>query len=239
VARFNKNQAAINLYNTLNEEGRAATKEEQRVLAGYTGWGSFGQELFQGTFQRPRPKDGWQERDRWLREHLGQGAWESAQRSIINAHYTDPPTVMAMWDMVRRMGFTGGRVLEPSMGIGNFFGMMPLDMQQRSRLSGIELDQTTGGMARLLYPDANISIEPYQASQTPDNFYDVVIGNWPFENTVIADRRYNRLQPFLHDYFFLKALDQVRPGGLALQRTARWTKSPPECGLKLRARQNC
>lgn len=220
VTRFDKNKAAIDLLNTIREAGRTATAEEQRILAGYTGWGSFGQELFQGTWAKPMPKQGWEERDSWLRDHLGQDEWESAQRSIINAHYTDPPTVMAMWDMVKRMGFAGGRVLEPSMGIGNFFGMMPADLKTRSQLAGIELDGLTGSMAQLLYPNANIKVMGYQESKTPDNFYDLVIGNWPFENTVIADRRYNRYTPFLHDYFFLKAMDQVRPGGLVIGITS-------------------
>lgn len=223
VARFDKNQAAIDLLNAIREDSRQATAEEQRALAGYTGWGSFGQELFQGTWEKPMPKDGWQARDKWLREHLGEDEWKSAQRSITNAHYTDPPTVTAMWDMAKRMGFTGGRVLEPSMGIGNFFGMMPADIKARSRLAGIELDSLTGAMAKLLYPDANVKIMGYQESKTPDDFHDVVIGNWPFENTTIADRRYNSLSPFLHDYFFLKAVDQVRPGGLVIGITSNGT----------------
>lgn len=223
VARFEKNRAAIELLNTLRDEGRQATVQEQEVLAGYTGWGSFGQDLFQGTWAAGRPKQGWEARDKWLRDNLGQQEWESLQRSITNAHYTDPPTVMAMWDMVKRMGFSGGRVLEPSMGIGNFFGMMPLDIKTRSKLSGIELEQVTGDMAKLLYPDANVSITGYQASKTPDGFYDVVIGNWPFEDTVIADRRYNRFSPYLHDYFYLKALDQVRAGGLVVGITSKGT----------------
>ena len=223
VKRFDRNMDAIKLFNALRDEGRPATKAEQRTLAGYTGWGSFGQELFQGTWDRPAPKAEWKERSEWLRGHLGQDEWESAQRSITNAHYTDPPTVMAMWDMVRRLGFGGGRVLEPSMGIGNFFGMMPLDLKERSHLAGIEMDQLTGGMAQLLYPKANIKIMPYQDSRTPDNFHDVSIGNWPFENTVIADRRYNKLQPLLHDYFFLKTIDQTRPGGLVVGITSNGT----------------
>lgn len=223
VARFEKNKAAIELLSGIREAGRLATAEEQRVLAGYTGWGSFGQELFQGAWDRPMPKSGWEARDTWLRDHLGEDEWKSAQRSITNAHYTDPPTVIAMWDMVKRMGFSGGRVLEPSMGIGNFFGMMPAEVKSRSQLAGIELDNLTGAMAKLLYPDANIKIMGYQESKTPDDFYDVVIGNWPFENTTIADRRYNALSPFLHDYFFLKALDQVRPGGLVVGITSSGT----------------
>jgi type I restriction-modification system DNA methylase subunit len=207
----------------VRETDRHATREEQAVLAGYTGWGSFGQALFQGTWERPRPQSGWEARSTELRDMLGQEAWESAQRSITNAHYTDPPVVQAMWDMVARAGFAGGRVLEPSMGVGNFFGLMPRDMMARSRLTGIELDTTTGAIAKLLYPDADVRIMPYQQSRTPDNFYDLVIGNWPFEDTTIADRRYNQLRPFLHDYFFLKAMDQVRPGGLVVGITSSGT----------------
>ncbi|MRX32796.1 PLxRFG domain-containing protein [Aminobacter sp. MDW-2] len=223
VARFNKNKAAIELRNELVDAGRKPTREEQEVLAGYTGWGSFGQELFQGSWDRSRPKEGWEARDQWLRDNLGKDEWEGMQRSIINAHYTDPPTVLAMWDMVRRMGFTGGRVLEPSIGIGNFFGMMPADMAARSHRAGIELDPVTGSMAQMLYPSASIQIKGFEQSQTPDGFYDLVIGNWPFADFSPADRRYNRLSPLLHDYFFLKAIDQVRPGGLVVGITTKGT----------------
>lgn len=238
VARFDRNRAAIETYNAIREDGRPATAEEQRILAGYTGWGSFGQELFQGSWARPQPKDAWVERDRWLRDHMGQAEWESAQRSITNAHYTDPPTVMAMWAMMQRMGFAGGRILEPSMGIGNFFGMMPAEIAGRSQLAGIELDSLTGGMAQLLYPDANVRVMGYQDSRTPDGFYDLVIGNWPFENTVIADRRYDRLSPFLHDYFFLKALDQVRTGGIVMGITSSGTMDKKATGIRRELAKN-
>lgn len=193
---------------------------ELDTLAGYTGWGSFGQELFQGSWDRPAPKEGWEEQDRWLRDHLGREEWESAQRSIINAHYTDPITVSTMWEMVRKMGFTGGRVLEPGMGIGNFFGLMPADFAATSQLTGIELDRLTGGMAKILYPESNIQIKGYENSKTSDNFYDLVIGNWPFANVNPADRRYDKFGAGLHDYYFLKALDQVRPGGVVIGITS-------------------
>lgn len=192
-------------------------------MASYIGWGSFGQQLFQGTWTRPHFVDGWKSENEWLRQHLGKDEWEDAQRSIINAHYTDPPTVRAMWGMVERLGFKGGRVLEPSMGIGNFFGMMPAQLAANSQLTGIELDSLTGGMAKLLYPRATISVMGYQDSRTPDNFYDLVIGNWPFANIEVPDRRYMKLKPSLHDYFFLKALDQVRPGGLVVGITSAFT----------------
>lgn len=221
--RFARNKAAILALQAVEEENRPPTQDELEALAAYTGWGSFGQELFQGTWDRPMPKDGWQAEDKWLREHLGEAEWRSAQRSIINAHYTDPPTVQAMWRMVERMGFKGGRILEPSMGIGNFFGMMPAAIADRSDLTGIELDSLTGRMAKLLYPQANIQIKGYQDSQTPDGFYDLVIGNWPFAADGPADRRYDKINPSLHDYFFLKAMDQVREGGLVVGVTSAGT----------------
>ena len=192
-------------------------------MAGFVGWGSFGQDLFQGTFERQPPRTGWDDEAKWLRDHLGKEAWESAKNSIINAHYTDPPTVQAVWDMVRQMGFRGGRVLEPSMGIGNFFGLMPRDIMAQSNLTGIELDRATAEMAALLYPEANVRQMGYQESKTPDDFYDLVIGNWPFASNGPADRRYDRLGPSLHDYFFLKALDQTRPGGLVVGITSAGT----------------
>lgn len=222
VQRFNRNRAALELLEQLEVEGRQATTEEQKVLAAYIGWGSFGQDLFQGSWDYPKYRDEgvWKERSEWLRNMMGKENWESAQRSITNAHYTDPPTVMAMWDMLARMGFDGGRVLEPSMGTGNFFSMMPADIKSRSQLTGIELDEMTGAIAKQLFPQSNVQIMGYQDSKTPDNFYDVVVGNWPFENTPVADRKYNKFNPMLHDYFFLKTMDQVRPGGIVIGITS-------------------
>lgn len=230
-ARFAKNRAAIETYHRVTDEGREPTPEELDTIAAYIGWGSFGQELFKGTWDRPQPKEGWKDEDEWLREHLGEEAWKGAQNSIINAHYTDPPTVQAMWGMVEKMGFTGGRVLEPSMGIGNFFGLMPRYLMEKSQLTGIELDPTTGGMAKMLYPDANVRVMGYEESKTPDDFYDLVIGNWPFANFQPSDRRYDRLSASLHDYFFVKALDQVRPGGIVMGITSSFTMD----GVKNRA----
>ncbi len=221
--RFGKNKAAIEAYQSITSEGRQPTPEELDAMAAYTGWGSFGQELFKGSWEHPMPKPEWEKESNWLREHLGEEAWKSAQNSIINAHYTDPPTVQAMWEIARRLGFKGGRVLEPSMGIGNFFGLMPSDIAEKSKLAGIELDTLTGGMAKLLYPEANIQIKGYQESETSDNFYDIIIGNWPFDKDGPADRRYRQINPSLHDYFFLKALDQVRPGGFVIGVTSSGT----------------
>jgi N12 class adenine-specific DNA methylase len=223
-ARFAKNKAAIEAYQRVSDEGREPTPEEMDAMASYIGWGSFGQELFQGTFAwRQNVKPEWKDEDTWLRDFLGREAWESAQNSIINAHYTDPPTVKAMWAAIEAMGFKGGRVLEPSMGVGNFFGLMPPHLEQASHLTGIELDKTTGGIAKMLYPKANVRIMGYEKSTTPDSFYDLVIGNWPFANFSPADRRYADLNASLHDYFFVKAVDQVRPGGLVVGITSAFS----------------
>jgi len=222
--RFAKNRAAIEALQSITSEGRTPTPEELDYMAAYTGWGSFGQELFQGSWDHPRPKPEWEkEVPSGYGNTLAKKNWKSAQNSIINAHYTDPPTVGAMWELAARLGFAGGRILEPSIGIGNFFGLMPRNVMERSKLAGIELDTLTGGMAQILYPQANIQIKGYQESKTSDNFYDLIIGNWPFAKDGPADRRYRQISPSLHDYFFLKAIDQVRPGGLIIGVTSSGT----------------
>ncbi|MEG2434001.1 MAG: N-6 DNA methylase, partial [Acinetobacter sp.] len=225
VKRFDKNKAALELLEELTNEGRQATTEEQAILAGYTGWGSFGQDLFQGTWDKPVFKDEsiWKERNLWLRERLGKESWESAKDSTINAHFTDPYTVAAMWSMAEKMGFTGGRVLEPAIGAGNFISLMPMHIKQRSQVTGIDLDITTAAIAKQLFPESNVQNIPYQKSKTPDNFYDLVISNVPFADIKIADRRYNQFNPNLHDYYFLKMLDQVRPGGIVMAITSSGT----------------
>lgn len=221
-AKFARNQKAIEIVRELEETGRAPTAEELDTLAGYTGWGAFGQELFQGTWESPVVKKGWEDENEWLRTYLGEAEWRSANDSIVNAHYTDPQTVTGIWDMLRRMGFTGGRVLEPSMGIGNFFSLMPRDMMERSQLTGIELDKMTAKIASILHPDANIQQKGYQESQTPNDFYDVVVSNVPFGNYKIPDRRYK--QDFsIHNYFFKRGFDQVKPGGVVAFITSNMT----------------
>jgi N12 class adenine-specific DNA methylase len=221
-AKFARNRKAIEIVRDIEESGRPPTAEELDTLAGYTGWGAFGQELFQGTWEVPQVQKGWEEENEWLRIYLGEEDWKSANNSIVNAHYTDPQTVIAMWDMLRRMGFDGGRVLEPSMGIGNFFSLMPRDLMDKSNLTGIELDNMTAKIAMLLHPQANIQQKGYQESQTPDNFYDVIVSNVPFGNYPIADRRYK--QDFsVHNYFFKRAFDQVKPGGVIAFLTSNST----------------
>ncbi|MEG2568974.1 MAG: class I SAM-dependent methyltransferase, partial [Acinetobacter sp.] len=230
VKRYEKNVAALELLEELLSQGKQATPEQQAILAGYTGWGSFGQELFQGTWDKPVFKKdngvesaAWKERNLWLRERLGESAWKSAHESTINAHFTDPYTVTAMWSMAEKMGFTGGRVLEPAVGTGNFISLMPTHVKSRSQVTGIDMDMTTAQISKQLFPESNIQNMPYQHSKTPDNFYDLVISNVPFADIKIADRRHNKLNPNVHDYFFLKALDQVRPGGVVMAITSSGT----------------
>ena len=231
--RFLRNKKAIEVAQELLDNDRPATKEERDAIAAYTGWGSFGQELFQGTWEKPIYKDGWKEENDWLRDTLGKDAWEEAQNSIINAHYTDPYTINSMWEMAKNMGFKGGKVLEPSMGVGNFFGLMPKGIAEKSQLTGIELDRTTGRMAQALYPQANIQIKGYEESRTPDNFYDMIIGNVPFGNFNIADRRYGKLKPLIHDFFFLKGIDQLKPGGIMMAITTKGTLDKADARVRM------
>lgn len=231
--RFLRNKKAIEVVQELLDNERPATKEERDAMAAYTGWGSFGQELFQGTWENPIYKDGWKEENDWLRDTLGKDAWKEAQNSIVNAHYTDPYTINSMWEMVKNMGFKGGKVLEPSMGVGNFFGLMPKDIAEKSQLTGIELDRTTGRMAQALYPQANIQIKGYEESRTPDNFYDMIIGNVPFGNFNIADRRYGKLKPLIHDFFFLKGIDQLKPGGIMMAITTKGTLDKADARVRM------
>lgn len=221
--RFVRNQEAIEILHRVLDEGRLPTEAERDAMAEYIGWGSFGQPLFNGTWEYPAPHKDWKKEDAWLRAHLGEEAWKSAQASIVNAHYTDVPTVQAIWDVARSLGFEGGNILEPAMGTGNFFGLMPDSIAAKSTLHGIELDQTAGQIAQLLYPDANINIKGYQEHSVPEGFYDLVIGNWPFSKVGPADPKYDNLKLNLHNYFFVKALDQVRVGGLVIGLSSYFT----------------
>lgn len=231
--RFSRNKKAIEIAQDLIGNDRPVAAEERDALAGYIGWGSFGQELFQGSWEKPVYKDGWEDENNWLRETLGEEAWKEAQNSIINAHYTDPYTINAMWEMARQLGFKGGRVLEPSMGVGNFFGLMPKDLAEKSKLTGIELDQTTGRMAQVLYPEANVQIKGYQDSHTPEGFYDFIIGNVPFSNFSIASRKYKKLKPLIHDYFFLKGIDELKPGGIMMAITSKGTMDKADARVRM------
>jgi N12 class adenine-specific DNA methylase len=231
--RFARNKRAIEVAQDLMATNRIPTPEERDAMAAFTGWGSFGQQLFQGTYNDPQPAKGWEKESEWLRDTLGKDDWESAQRSIINAHYTSPVIVQSIWDMIRRMGFKGGRVLEPSMGVGNFFGLMPKDFEQNSALFGVEMDSFTGNIAKMLYPKANIKISPYQDVHVADGTYDIIVGNVPFGDIAPADRRYDKFRANLHDYFFLKGIDELRSGGIMMAITSKGTMDKLNRGVRM------
>lgn len=221
MAKIDQNIAAIKLLKQLDKEGRHATPEEQETLARYTGWGGLS-----GIFNRTHER---QYKDRYaeLTGHITGDELRGIQRSTINAHYTSPEVVSFMWDMARKMGFEGGRIIEPGMGVGYFYGLMPEEMMQHpdTRLLGVELDPITGRIAQELYQGAKILNTGYEKVQIPDNSLDFAIGNVPFADVKPFDPRYKDLRPrpVLHDYYFLKTLDKVRPGGLVSFITSRYT----------------
>ncbi len=220
-AKFRMNMDAINLLKELEADGRQATPEEQAVLAKYVGWGGLA-DAFDET------KDNWKNEFAELYATLSPEEYEAARSSTLNAHYTSPTVIKAIYEAVGNMGFQTGNILEPSMGVGNFFGLLPEEMQN-SRLYGVELDSITGRIAQQLYPKADITVAGFETTDRRD-FFDLAIGNVPFGQYQVNDRAYNKLGFSIHDYFFAKSLDQVRPGGVVAFVTSRYTmdKQSPE-----------
>ncbi len=220
-AKFRMNMDAINLLKELEFEGRQATPQEQVVLSKYVGWGGLA-DAFDET------KDNWKNEFMELYTALSPEEYAAARSSTLNAHYTSPTVIKAIYEAVGRMGFETGNILEPSMGVGNFFGCLP-EAMQNSRLYGVELDSITGRIAKQLYPKADITIAGFETTDRRD-FYDLAVGNVPFGQYQVNDRAYNKLGFSIHDYFFAKALDQVRPGGVVAFVTSRYTmdKQSPE-----------
>ena len=220
-AKFRMNMDAINLLKELEFDGRQATPEEQAVLSKYVGWGGLA-DAFDET------KDNWKNEFTELYAALSPEEYAAARGSTLNAHYTSPVVIKAIYDAVEKMGFQTGNILEPAMGIGNFFGCLPESMQN-SKLYGVELDSITGRIAKQLYPKADITVAGFETTDRRD-FYDLAIGNVPFGQYQVNDRAYNKLGFSIHDYFFAKALDQVRPGGVVAFVTSRYTmdKQSPE-----------
>jgi N12 class adenine-specific DNA methylase len=226
--KFRANVDAIKLLKTLQDEGRIASKavttEEQAILASYTGWGQM-----KGAFNTYTDAGDWtKERDTLLKlvedGFLTQEEYDSARASTLNAHYTAPVIVQKMWGIVERLGFRGGRTLEPAVGTGNFFGLMPAALKTGSHLSGIDLDRITANIAQALYPSATIKQSGFEKVALPDDYFDLVISNFPFADiTIRSDRKFSDLKPNLHDYFFLKSLDKVKPGGLVVAITSTGT----------------
>ena len=220
--KYQWNIAAITTLQTLEKENRPATKEEQETLSQYVGWGGL-PDVFDGT------KDNWHGEYLQLKELLTESEYEMARASTLNAHYTSPTVIKAIYDAVEQMGFTTGNILEPACGTGNFFGMLPESMQG-SNLYGVELDSITGRIAKQLYPSANISVTGFEKTDLPDSFFDLAIGNVPFGNYKLSEKRYDSQNFLIHDHFFAKALDKVRPGGIVAFVTSKGTldKKNPE-----------
>ena len=219
-AKFRANMDAINLLHELEFDGRDATPEEQEVLSRYVGWGGLADAF-------DEKKDSWAGEFRELYAALSPEEYAAARASTLNAHYTSPTVIRAIYDAVEQMGFQTGNILEPSMGVGNFFGLLPESMQG-SRLYGVELDSITGRIAQKLYPEADIKVAGFQTTDRRD-FFDLCVGNVPFGDYKVNDKPYNRLGFSIHNYFFAKAIDQVRPGGVVALVTSRYTmdaKSP-------------
>ena len=220
-ARFRANMAAINLLKELEFEGAQATPEQQEILSRYVGWGG----LADAFDER---KDNWKDEFAELYAALSPEEYAAARASTLNAHYTSPTVIKAIYEAVGSMGFQTGNILEPAMGVGNFFGLLPQEMQG-SRLYGVELDSITGRIAKQLYPKADITVAGFETTDRRD-FFDLAIGNVPFGQYQVNDRAYNKLGFSIHDYFFAKTLDQVRPGGVIAFVTSRYTmdKQSPE-----------
>ena len=212
--KYARNIEAIRTLFKLEQEHRGATAEEQQVLSQYVGWGGLADAFDPG-------KDSWAKEYAELKGLLSEDEYSAARSSTLNAHYTSPTVIRGIYDAVERMGFRSGNILEPSMGVGNFFGMLP-DTMQDSLLYGVELDSITGRIAKKLYPQADITVAGFETTDRRD-FYDLAVGNVPFGQYKVNDKAYNKLGFSIHNYFFAKAIDQVRPGGVVAFVTSRYT----------------
>ena len=220
--KFQRNVAAIKLLEQIEGENRYATSQEQQILSQYVGWGGLADAFDES-------KSNWSAEYHQLKELLSPEEYRMARESTLNAHYTSPVIISQMYETLEKMGFSKGNVLEPSMGIGNFFGMMP-DSMKESRLYGVELDSITGRIAGQLYPQADVQIKGFEKTDYPNDFFDVAIGNVPFGQYKVADKQYDKNNFLIHDYFFAKTLDKVRSGGVVAFITSKGTmdKASPE-----------
>ena len=213
--KFGYNLEAIRTLKAIEAENRNAAKEEQEILHRYVGWGGIPQ-----AFDKDNPS--WEREYAELREALTDNEYTAARASVLNAYYTSPTVIKPIYSTLERFGFRTGNVIDPGCGVGNFFGLVP-DSMQKSKLYGVELDSISGRIAKQLYPEANITVDGFERTEFPDDFFDLAIGNVPFGEYKLADRRYDKYKLNIHDYFFYKSLDKVRPGGLVVFITSKGT----------------
>lgn len=243
--RYRDNVSALRLIHQLNQEGRFATKEEQEVLSRYVGWGgldgAFGELAYNRETRKSemRAKSGWEKEFRELRQLVTDGViseeeYRGMSESTKNAHYTSMEVISAMYDGLKKLGFQGGRMLEPSSGVGNFVGGMPADMTANVKSwTMVELDRATGQIAKYLYPNNDVRIEGFQDANIPNDYMDVAIGNVPFGNYGVVDRSYpKRVTKSIHNYFFAKSIDKVRPGGLVMFITSSFTMNSQDSAIR-------
>lgn len=223
-AKFGMNMEAIAVLKQIESENRAATPDEQQALSKYVGWGGIPDAFEPG-------RDGWEKEYQELKEALTPEEYDSAKSSVLNAHYTSPKVIKAIYRAVCSMGFTSGKILEPACGIGNFFSLLPEEMSE-SRLYGIELDGISGRIAKLLYPNAEIRVTGYEKTHFPEGFFDLAIGNVPFGQYQVNDPEYNKLGYSIHNYFIAKSLDMVHPGGVLAFITTRYTMDSKNTGVR-------
>ena len=229
--RYRNNIAAIKLLFSLEEEGRLATKEEQDILAKYVGWGGLS-EAFDES------KSNWSNEYHELKSLLSEEEYNAARESTLTAFYTPPIVIESIYSIIERFGFHHGNILEPACGTGNFLGKLPASMES-SKLYGIELDSITGRIAKQLYQKANIAVEGYEKTSLPDSFFDVAISNVPFGQFKVSDKRYDRLNFNIHDYFFAKTIDKIRPGGLILFVTSKYTMDKANSSVRKYINERC
>ena len=226
--KYKDNVAAIRLLKQLEAENRLATPEEQKVLARYVGWGGLSPVFSYGR------DPAWESEKTEIKELLTDEEYSAARESTLNAHYTSPEVIKGVWKILERLGFKGGKVLEPSMGVGNFFGIMPEKLRSKSSLNGVELDPLTGRIAKQLYQKANVEVTGYEQTKFPDNYFDLVISNVPFGDYKLHDPKYNKYNFNIHNYFFAKSIDQVRPGGIVAFITSTGTMQSGSDSKRLR-----
>ena len=229
--RYNDNVAAIRQLFSLEKQGRNATKDEQDILSRYVGWGGLA-DVFDES------KSNWANEYLELKSLLSEEEYKSARESTLTSFYTSPVVIESIYKALNNLGFRHGNILEPSCGIGNFFGMLP-DEMNNSKMYGVELDSISGRIAKQLYQNSNIAIEGYEETKLPDSFFDVAVGNVPFGNFKVVDKKYDRLNFNIHDYFFAKTIDKIRPNGIIAFVTSRYTMDKRNSNVRRYINERC